>query len=318
MSPSLVSTIVPAYETDGDRTVARAVRSVAAQTYDPVEVVVVDDCSPEPVADAVADVDTTGLAGVEVVRHEENRGASAARNAGIEVADGEFVAFLDADDEWRPEKLTRQVTRYRETGEEVRAVYTGIEQVGPDGETTAVSTADREGNLRKRLLLGNVVGSFSVLFVAAAALKETGALDERFPAWQDWEFYVRLADVTAFAAVPDPLVVRHNEGDQISRNYAAKAETSAPLFAEKYGPRAAEYGRLFHRRFRGHLAYELGYAALANGEYAAGRRHLLRAVSLNPFQSDAYPHLLAALGGKRLYETLRECKRSLAARRDRS
>jgi glycosyltransferase involved in cell wall biosynthesis len=314
VSSPLVSAVVPAYDTDG--TVARAVRSVTAQTYDPVELIVVDDCSPEPVADTLADVDTSTLAGVEIVHYEENQGASAARNTGVEVADGELVAFLDADDEWRPEKIERQVARYRETDESARAVYTGIEQVDATGETNAVSPAEQEGDLRKRLLLGNVVGSFSVLLAEADALAETGPLDERFPSWQDWEYYVRLSAVAAFAAVPDPLVVRHNEDDQISRNYAAKAETSAPLFAEKYGPIAAEYGRLFHRRFRGHLAHELGYAALANGEYAAGRRHLLRAVALDPFQPAAYPHLLAALGGERVYERARRLKRSLAARRN--
>ncbi|MFC6864702.1 glycosyltransferase family 2 protein [Halomicroarcula sp. GCM10025817] len=313
MSSPLVSAVVPTYETDSDGTVARAVRSVAAQTYDPVELVVVDDCSPEPVADTVKDADAAGLADVTVVRHDENHGANAARNTGIEAADGEFVAFLDADDEWRPQKIERQVARYRETDESVRAVYTGIEQVGPAGETTAVSTADREGDLRKRLLLGNVVGSFSVLFVAADALGATGPLDERFPSWQDWEFYVRLSANTEFAAVAAPLVVRHNEGEQISRNYRAKAETSAPLLVEKYGPVAAEYGRLFHRRFRGHLAHELGYAALANGEYAAGRRHLLCAVALDPFQPNVYPHLLAALGGERVYEGARRLKRTLVS-----
>lgn len=312
MSSPLVSAVVPAYETGDGGSVARAVRSVAAQTYDPVELVVVDDCSPTPVVDTLTDVDTSTLDSVDIVRHEENQGASAARNTGIETAEGDLVAFLDADDEWRPEKIERQVTRYRETDESVRAVYTGIEQVDATGETNAVSPAAHEGDLRKRLLLGNVVGSFSVLLAEADALAETGPLDERFPSWQDWEYYVRLSTVAAFAAVPDPLVVRHNEGDQISRNYAAKAETSAPLFAEKYGPVAAEYGRRFHRRFRGHLAHELGYAALANGEYAAGRRHLLRAVALDPFQPDVYPHLLAALGGERIYEGARRLKRSLA------
>ncbi|WP_415380086.1 glycosyltransferase family 2 protein [Halosimplex sp. TS25] len=310
MSTPLVSAVVPAYDTDG--TVARAVRSVAAQTYDPIELVVVDDCSPQPVADTLTDVDISIFAGVEVVRHEENQGASAARNTGIGAADGDLVAFLDDDDEWRPKKLEQQVARYRETDESVQAVYTGIEQVDATGETNAVSPAKHEGNLRKRLLFGNVVGSFSVLLAGADALAKTGPLDERFPSWQDWEYYVRLAEVTRFAAVPDPLVVRHNEGNQISRNYVTKAETSAPLFAEKYGPVAAEYGRLFHRRFRGHLAHELGYAALANGQCAAGRRHLLRAVALDPFQPGVYPHLLAALGGERVYEGARRLKRSLA------
>ena len=309
MSAPLVSAVVPTYGDDG--TVCRAVQSVAAQTYEPIELVVVDDCSPRPARDDVAAVDTSSLHRVTVHRHESNQGASAARNTGIEHAEGEFVAFLDDDDEWRPTKIERQVDRYREVGDDVGAVYTGIEQVDADGRTNSVSTPGPEGWVTRRLLLGNFMGSFSILLADAESVAAAGELDERFPSWQDWEYYVRLSQVCAVAAVPEPLVVRHNEGDQISGDFDAKADVSAPLFVEKYRSLADEYGRLFGRRFQGRVAYETGYAGLRNRRFAAARRHMLRALAYDPSNTAALAYLLAAAGGGATYDRLRALKRSV-------
>ncbi len=75
-----------------------AVRSVADQTYDPLELVVVDDCSPAPVETQFTEADLGELHNVRFLRHEENQGANAARNTGIRAGNGEFIAFLNDDD----------------------------------------------------------------------------------------------------------------------------------------------------------------------------------------------------------------------------
>jgi glycosyltransferase involved in cell wall biosynthesis len=101
MREPLVSVVVPVYR--GQRFLAAALDSVDAQTYRHVELIVVDDGSDDASAE-IADAH----AGARVLR-EPHRGVSAARNAGIAVAQGELVAFLDADDEWMPQKLERQI-----------------------------------------------------------------------------------------------------------------------------------------------------------------------------------------------------------------
>lgn len=100
----LVSVVIPAH--NASATLARALRSVAAQTYRPIEVIVVDDGSVDGTSDIARQF--RGL-DTRVFRSERPGGASAARNKGIELARGEFVAFLDADDEWLPEKTAAQI-----------------------------------------------------------------------------------------------------------------------------------------------------------------------------------------------------------------
>jgi glycosyltransferase involved in cell wall biosynthesis len=103
--PPTVSVVVPAYN-PGSR-LAATIESVRAQTFGDWEIVVVDDCSPEDVRAALGSfADDPRL---RLVRHDTNGGPSAARNTGVAHARGRFVAFLDADDSWHPEKLTRQV-----------------------------------------------------------------------------------------------------------------------------------------------------------------------------------------------------------------
>ena len=91
----LVSVVVPTYGRPDF--LPDAVRSVVDQTYAPIELIVVDDCSPDPIEPVVDEIDTTGLRRTEVIRHRQNRGANAARNTGIEAATGDVIAFLDAN-----------------------------------------------------------------------------------------------------------------------------------------------------------------------------------------------------------------------------
>src|SRR3954463_5692049 len=102
MHPPKVSVVIPVY--DDSATLDRAIRSVIAQTYPVSEIIVVDDGSPERI-----DAQSQGAVEVRIVEHDVNRGPSAARNSGIRASSGDYVAFLDADDTWRPTKLALQL-----------------------------------------------------------------------------------------------------------------------------------------------------------------------------------------------------------------
>lgn len=110
MTPSLISCIIPVF--NGERFLAEAIESVLAQTYRPVEVIVVDDGS----TDGTAEVARCYGERVSYV-WQQNAGETAARNLGLTTAHGKFIAFLDADDVWHSEKLERQITRFHERPE---------------------------------------------------------------------------------------------------------------------------------------------------------------------------------------------------------
>jgi len=308
----LVSIVVPTY--DRPERLRDALSSIADQRYGNVEAVVVDDCSPRPVREAVPDIDSAYGFPVHVIRHAENRGASAARATGIDEATGSFVAFLDDDDRWEPEKIDRQVSRFEEVGEAAGVVYTGMRVVDEDDRTIRTHCARERGDVTRELLRRNFVGSFSTVMVRTAAIADAGPPDERFPAWQDAEWYVRLSKEWEFHPVPDPLVrIRQaTDHEQISDDFDRIAR-GAELFVQKYRPLAGEYGGLFEREFRGRIAFRLGaYNALRVGRYDTARRYLLRAVRCYPFEPVFWVYLSVSLGGKHTYDLAKALKRTLA------
>lgn len=105
MKQPLISCIVPVY--NGELYLREAIDSILAQTYRPLEIIVVDDGSTDATPDVVAGYGDR----LRYIR-QPNAGPGAARNHGLNLAQGEFIAFLDADDLWHPDKLARQMTRF--------------------------------------------------------------------------------------------------------------------------------------------------------------------------------------------------------------
>lgn len=300
----LVSVVLPTY--GRPEFLTDAVESVLEQTYDRIELLVVDDCSPEPVAPALAGIDA-GEATMRVIRHEENQGANGARNTGIREASGEFVAFIDDDDLWEPTKLERQVAAV--DSEAVGVVYTGMRYV-VDGETSHVIEADLEGEVTRELLTGAEMGTFSTLMVRQSAIEAAGLPDERFPCWQDREWPIRLSQHCEFAAVPEPLTVhRIDDHEQISDDFETKRDVAYPLFIETFRPLAEEFGSRAVDEMIAFRARVVAASALQTGHYEDARRFALRAVRADPLDRKALLFLVLSLGGRPLFTAAQRAKR---------
>ena len=107
--PSTISVIVPTY--NRGHLLERALRSVLTQTHQQLELIIVDDGSVDNTADVVSTYDADSR--VRYIRHQDNLGSSVARNTGIRHAQGEYIAFLDSDDEWLPTKLEKQMLLFQ-------------------------------------------------------------------------------------------------------------------------------------------------------------------------------------------------------------
>ncbi|MCU4926476.1 glycosyltransferase [Halobacteria archaeon AArc-dxtr1] len=300
MCGPLVSVIIPAY--NRHELVQRAIDSVSAQTYDNVELVLVDDGSEPPLQTQVSfpnELDT-----VETVRHATNQGGNAARISGIEASSGEYVAFLDSDDEWRPKKLELQIEQLQRTGATFSS--TGVQQVDGDGRINAIREAPDAEQIKSGLLRKNLIGTFSSVVVAQELLSSVGLPDPELPAWQDWEWYLRVSEEADFTTLQKPLVVRHNEGGQISSSFEPKRNVSFPVVREQITNRAAS--TMETRAGLAGLRFQLGYSALVNGYYAQARRSFMRAIVYNPFVRKYYVYLLCS--GPQ-YEYARSLKRAL-------
>jgi glycosyltransferase involved in cell wall biosynthesis len=308
-SGPLVSAVVPTY--GRPEHLVSAVRSVAAQTYDPIELIVVDDCSPDPIAPQLDGVDLSTLDRVVVRRHETNRGANAARNTGIEEARGEYVAFLDDDDRWKPQKIASQLATFRAAPDSTGVVYTGLDVVDASGDRIGRSIKSHGGEVTRTLLRGASIGSFTRLLVRRDALDAVGRLDESLPGWQDRDLNIRLSRVCRYEPVTEPLAVhRRGSHDQIGDDYEGKRDEAYPRLIAKHRSLAAEYGAAVERRFLATQTVALAKAALASDRPGAARKHLLAAIRHDPRYWPPYAYV-ALTGGEPIYRGAKTVKRYL-------
>ncbi|MBQ7215602.1 MAG: glycosyltransferase family 2 protein, partial [Synergistaceae bacterium] len=200
--------------------VERAVKSVIAQTYTDWNLVVVDD-SPNDyefredvrkMVEGYAAKDSR----IRYVPHDKNYGAQRARNTALKIAgntDGggghEFIAYLDDDDEWLPEKLEKQIARFAECGDSVGLVYCSLYYVDDDlqdfRKTAKFSGMGTEGKVFPTLIEGNFIAMLTL--IRTKYLIEAGGFDETMPALQDWEAWLRLSLCCDFAYVNEPLAI---------------------------------------------------------------------------------------------------------------
>ncbi|MBE0530597.1 MAG: glycosyltransferase family 2 protein [Rhodospirillales bacterium] len=258
-----MSAVIPTYNRGS--VIGRAIASVRAQTYPAIEIIVVDDGSTD---DTPARLE--GLAGpsLKVFHTAVNGGASAARNRGIAEARGELIAFLDADDEWLPDKTARQVARFAELPENVGVVYCGIREM-----SAAWPPIDRpprhRGDLFETLRVVNVLRTSGVM-VRRPVFDAIGGFDTALPARHDWDLWLRIARRYAVDFIPDVGVHYHfGAADQLS--YRARTVFLANARIHKRYNRAAPSRRALgaHLALQSRELLALGRRRLA-ARYALG------------------------------------------------
>lgn len=291
-----VSVIIPTYNRANP--LQRTLDSVLEQTYDDLEAIVVDDASTDETAAVMESYDDPR---VTFVQHETNEGGSAARNTGIEHAAGEYVAFLDSDDEWRPRKLERQVDLLERRSDEWVAAYCGVEMV-PESEPGVIRKLATHLFSRRRVTEGMEGGeelvrlvlsddlhtsAGSTLIVRSDVVDAVDGFDESFDRFQDSEFLIRVLQRGKLAYVNAPLVRRHESGNPSATDLEAADQHYVRAFSETVSELESEgYDVLGARR------YMLGKAHLAEGNLRRGARYLVRGRRPRPRQ---YPGLAVTL-----------------------
>jgi glycosyltransferase involved in cell wall biosynthesis len=210
VSVAPISVIIPAY--NRSKTIRECLDSIRDQTLQPLEVLVVDDCSQDDTIKIVTDY---GNPLVRLLKLTENSGAQKARNTGIKAAKGEWIAFLDSDDTWVPEYLEEQYQLVLRSGALV--AYSGA--FIDDGNTRKVYTMPDYSGETYQKILQKPGPMFQGLLVHKSCLESIGYLDEKVPAYQEWETSIRLASKNNFVFNPKPLFVYHlHSGETISKN----------------------------------------------------------------------------------------------------
>ena len=201
----------------GPELVIRALRSAMAQTYQDVEIIVVDDSPADyPERENVRQAVLALCPSVCYIQHDKQRGAPAARNTGVRMAKGEFIAFLDDDDEWLPEKTEKHLAGFIHEG--IALVYSG-EFCRDESLSVQYENPPKycSGWVFEELLETNFIGSTSVPLIRKSCLEAIGGFDEEMKSAQDYDVYLRLARKYEINYVPQALIIYHiHSGKRIS------------------------------------------------------------------------------------------------------
>lgn len=198
MKKGMVSAVITTH--NRLRYLKKAVESVKSQTYEDIEIIVVDDGSDDGTREYCKEAEVRYI----YIPLKEHINGNYARNLGIKAAKGEYVAFLDDDDEWRPKKIEKQIATM--TGD-VGAVYVyrhfvvenGVEYDEGGGEVLA-------GDLSKEVFY-NIVSTTSCLLFRKEALNAVGGFDEKVGYWQESDLMIRVCQKYKVVCVPEPLVL---------------------------------------------------------------------------------------------------------------
>lgn len=271
------SVIIPAY--NAERYISQAIESCLNQTYAPHEIIVVDDAS----TDGTAAIAESFPSPVRVICLPENMGVAVARNRGVHASTGDWLAFLDADDWFLPQKLERQRCCALENTKAV-LIYTAARILAPDG-------SQRDGRFVAPTKLWPLLRYRDPIFLTTAAVRRdafdaVGGFDPLLRNAQDWDLWLRIAarySVEMFAAIPEPLVFYRQLAGSLSSSATRYFAYRAAVCAGSSLLGTAGISRLlWHLRISAFLYYDTSIALREEGS-PLDLAFILKSIVLWPF-----------------------------------
>jgi glycosyltransferase involved in cell wall biosynthesis len=289
IQPGLVSVIIPAY--NGQAYIREAIESALAQTYRPIEVLVVDDGSPIDMAGSVS-----GFGPEVKYLRQENGGTAAARNFGWRSARGEYIALLDQDDLWLPGKLEKQIPLFAE--DPAIGLVAGWMEVFDTLTGEPKGTYEPRAEMTVHDMLGHELPPVQTMIFRRSALEKIGGFDETMKGTDDWDINIRIAAEFRVVAVQEILGrARMHEGqqggngEQMYRNSLRVLAKNSRVHADCPECRAAlRKSRKLVRAYHSLYIRSRAGAAWREGRYSAAMARAARAFWQHP------PLLTQALG----------------------
>ena len=230
---------------------SRALKSVSTQTYRNLEVIVVDDASEDDTSRAV-DEFRHCFKNLEWIHNDEPRGGAAARNRGIRNASGEYIAFLDDDDEWLPDKMEKQIT-IMERDSSIGLTSCWNLRYFSDGIIEKIKRPESVNF--SDLLWDNHLGSCSFCAARAGLVKEVGGFDESLVSGQDCDLWLKLARVTKIHVIPEYLAAYYEHGGERISNKMTSIMRGYRALYLKYSSFMTRGCRRYHVAFLYYLKF---------------------------------------------------------------
>jgi glycosyltransferase involved in cell wall biosynthesis len=283
LEQALVSVIVPAF--NAAAYIRQTLNSVLAQTYREIEVIVVDDGSSDATANIVEEF-VTRDARFQLIR-QSNAGVGAARNTAIRKARGKYLAPLDADDLWSPDKLEAQVACMEQSGTDTGLVYCGSTLIDEQGKVVhSGETKTLEGRLRHAMVLKNLLGNASVPLFRASALEKVGLYltrprEQGGQGCEDWDLALRIAENFEIRVVPKHLVGYRQSASAMSVDVGSM-EASFATVMRRARQRNGDLPPAAFRWSAGYFYHYIAEKCYESHHYPSCIRYLTRAIDANP------------------------------------
>lgn len=295
----MVSVLVPAH--NAEKWLVPTLKSACSQTLDAIEILVVDDGSTDGTVGLVEEMAARDPR-IRLIR-QENGGVGAARNTAIRAARGEFLAPLDADDIWYPEKLERQVRAMQEGGAETGLIYCWSEKIdGAGHRITGSFPFEIEGRVVRSLVLRNFIGNASSPMFRAGAVRKVGPYLTReeqggAQGCEDWDLSIRIAEQYRVGLVRKTLVGYRQVEECMSLNVDGMSRSYEIAMEGARSRNPALPPRIF-RWSAGNFHSYLVSKCYLWGNYRGCLRSVVRAVAADPIL--ATNHKLYLMGMKSL------------------
>lgn len=293
-----VSVIIPTH--NRAEFLRSAIASVIKQTFKNLEIIVADDNSRDNTREVVRSFQDRRI---KYIWKENNNGPSATRNAAILASEGEYIAFLDDDDEWLPDKLQKQVKLLGKSLPSICGVYSNRLVIDKSSDKIISANPRSEklsGNLLYQLAIGSPIHTSSVL-VRKMCLEEVGLFDETISYMEDRDLWIRLSLNWGFEYIDEPLTIvyAHKQGhlSESLEGQTAGREKLLERYKYLFKKNRKRWGKLY-------VLQGVQYCQLKNMK--KGRKNIVRGLKINPYSIKGYLHFLSSLLGPGMYESLRK------------
>ena len=300
MIEGLVSVIVPVFNRQDY--VAETIESIVKQTYKNIEIIIINDGSTDDSEKIIRTFQSQYPDAIDVI-NQKNQGQVKARNNGLEIARGEFIAFLDSDDVWSLDKVEKQMNRFKN---KIGLVYSGVQYIDTWGNVIGEEQCDQsiKGSVYEKLLVKNRMTGGTVI-IKNAVLKEVGLFDETLEAAENWDLWIRATQFYEVDFVDEPLLKYRKHSGNMSSNNTLMLDATYSIL-EKYCLNAHAEGAAVDacEIATANYYYRVGVYLISIGDYSDARANFKTANKHVPNYLDCDIRIIRSYLGKGLNEFL--------------
>ena len=266
-----VSIIIPTFNRRDY--ITTALDSVLAQSYKDYEIIIIDDGSSDDTKEVLKPYQNN-------IRYfyQDNRGIPATRNKGIREAQGDYIAFLDSDDYWLPEKLKRQIECFKQNPH-YGMVATRCSSITPDGRFRKKNRPGKSGWVLTDLFKANFIRTSSAM-IEKECFEKVGLFDESLPECEEYDLWLRITKHYPIGFINEPLTVYTDNPRGVSTDSLAGRILRLKVLEKDYLKECIP-SALYRKRLASNYHY-VGRHYLNRGEISEGRKYIKRSLSLNP------------------------------------